>query len=610
VVALGNLRAGKTPTQTEVTLARFLFGTEPEPGLAIVSPTRMVGTPQGVGIADSVLDGVFWWSAKTGDLRQVSWSAQLDEPTAIDVTSAGNWLVSDRRSAARFDRDGKRLTVYQPGKKPFKPGGILALKDQVWVSNLATHQIEVFGLTHGEHQTSIGEPGHGPAQFSWPRGLARMPAGNVCVVDMLNNRVQVLSQSGEWIANVGQGGDTVGSFGRPRSVAVGPDGTIFVCDAFSQQVHAFAPNGQPLLAFGGPQSSDNALALPHGLAISTTLPPTDRNLPDGLEPAYYVLVAEQLNNPGVHVYAWLGDYTVEPMLRLPSGRGSYQWAVSPVESTAPNPHWQSDGCEQCHTIADGQALPIPRQQIDALCLNCHDGERAPADPHPIGRPALTAAAQTPANWPTIDGEISCITCHAIREHCDRTLTRPDENPLLLRGFTPQDRRDWCTTCHTAGSGGFNPHERLVSDGVESGDPCLFCHTEVLDIPPDGQRTFDAALRAESSALCMNCHAPHWDFSPRGHLQREVPAPMHEWMVTQEVQLHGSLHLTGRVGEERHPALLPLGDGEVTCYSCHNPHPPDLFSKGSVLGARAEPGHGYDAALRLNWMELCIGCHRQ
>ncbi len=59
-----------------------------------------------------------------------------------------------------------------------------------------------------------------------------------------------------------------------------------------------------------------------------------------------------------------------------------------------------------------------------------------------------------------------------------------------------------------------------------------------------------------------------------------------------------------------PARLPLSDGNVACYSCHNPHQAGLFPPGSVLDARATVPIDAAVALRMNSMELCIACHNK
>ncbi len=613
VRALGNLRVGRPPTEAEVNLANFLFGTDPPSTTALVSPATLAAGPLGVAVCDTVLDGVVWWSFARETVTPVSWTSTLDEPLAIDIAPDGNWLLCDRGAAFRTSPTGSRLTNYRPDDTPFKPTGILAVGDAVWVANAAAHRIEVFAAESGAWQRSIGQPGRGPLGFALPRAMTRTPDGNVCIVDMLNNRVQVISPTGAWIRDIGRPGDAVGAFGRPKAIAVGPDGTAFVTDAFSQQVHAFNRDGQPLLAFGGQAAGRWSLALPHGIAVTTARPPTATALPDDREPDYYVLVSEQLHRPGVRVFAWFGHEAAEL-----TWRDQPPPLVQPTafESSAPNPHWKADACDTCHAItADGAVQPIPPAEIDAGCLACHDGVRAPSDPHPIGRPAVTPVAATPSDWPTPGGELSCITCHAIQRHCDPAAERPRANPILLRGYNVATRQDWCATCHLEPADAFNPHLQPTAAAANDQANCLFCHEAPPPIADNGRRTFAAKLHRQDSRICLSCHVPHWDFSPRGHLGRVVTEEMRQWMVAQERRLGYVTPAPPKSPAAASPALLPLGQNKadqpvVTCYSCHNPHPRGLFPARSVLAAWADEAEGAAVALRLDWMELCLGCHQQ
>ncbi len=608
VIALGTLRGEPSPSKAEVELAVFLFGAEPPPPLTIANPTALAAGHDALFIGDGVLDAVFRWDAVTDRVSELPLATRADHPAALDVAADGTLLLCDARGVVRFAPDGTLRNSFTPPHGAFRPAGILDLGDQVWVSNAAAHTIEVFDPA-GSHRRTLGRNGRGPGEFALPRGLARTPDGHVCVVDMLNNRVQVLDRTGEWVACLGQAGDTPGTFGRPKDVAVGPDGSVFVTDAFSQRVHVFNSDGEPLLAFGEPGSGPGALAIPSGIAISTAAPQTGLPLPADALPAYYVFVGEQLDTPGVRVYAWLGSVQ-STLAALPPAPATH-WRPAFPDAAAINPHWDATRCDTCHSA---ERQTIPTGKVDALCLSCHDGLRAPAEPHPIGRPANTELVATPKAWPTPGETIGCLTCHDIQRHCDVQARRPAVNPGLLRGWDPQRPLQYCSECHRTDVGGrFSPHRQRDAAGRVRDDACLFCHTSVPQIPPDGRRQHDPKLRVDTSDLCLNCHTPHWDLSPLGHVDRPVTPAIRQWMLMREIARKADVSPAELASRARHapnpPARLPLGRGEiVTCYTCHNPHYLGLFPADSELGAMAANESDRRAALRTDWIDLCSECH--
>lgn len=611
VIALGVLRGGPPPSEAQIKLSEFLFGAEPPPQLVIGNPTALAVDGPIVLICDAALDTILGWDAQAQQLKRTCDHPAFAHPFAVAIAPAGQRVICDLNGVWLCDGRGNTSRAYRYEGGPYKPTGVLVVDDTVWVSNSALHRIEVFDLLSGQYLRAIGEQGTGPGQFALPRDMALRPDGNICVVDMLNARVQVLTPAGEPLFQVGQAGDTVGSFGRPKDVAVGPDGTIFVTDAFSQRVHAFTSDGRPLLAFGEPFSGIGELRVPNGVAVSLTPPTAARPDPEH-EAEYYVLVAEQLLDPGVRIYAWLGVEEEEVQVALPVGQ-ALSWTPSFPEATVVNPHWDPQRCELCHEPSQGAYQPIALDETDALCLSCHDGVRAPADPHPIGRPANTELVTTPGAWPTIGGNIACITCHDVVRHCKEGARRPAVNSVVLRDFNPVRPLDYCTICHRPDTGGrFSPHQQRDAQGRVREDACFFCHTERPNMTEEGRRQFDPKLRVESSALCLNCHSPHWDLSPEGHVDRPVTPRIRQWMLMRELSLEHDAppaKLAQMAAQlNRDPARVPLGDGMVTCYSCHNPHYNGLFPPDSELGALAENPVDRASALRTDWIELCSECH--
>lgn len=399
VAALGELLFGRAPTDTQVQLSLFFFGVEPDPPAGLIRPIDVTADGGELYVCDTGLQAVFQRDAEHGAIRPARFDTPPQKPVAIEIAANGDRLVADMGGDAvlRYDRAGELIRRYTLDKTKFRPASALEVDSQVWVTNIAAHGIEVFDRDSAEHLRTIGERGSEPGRFGIPLGMARTPNGNVCVVDMLNNRVQMLSADGEWIRDIGDPGNRVGEFGRPKDVTVGADGTVFVSDA--------------------------------------------------------------------------------------------------------------------------------------------------------------------------------------------SAARPLDNPAMLREFDVVRPYAFCGRCHVSpGTARISPHRQLAADGGLIEETCRYCHNSVPEIPDDGARRSDPDLRITSSQLCLNCHSRHWDFSQRGHVERPMPDTLNR------------------------PAELPLADGNVACYSCHNPHQAGLFPSGSVLGARATVPIDAAVALRMNSMELCIACH--
>jgi len=603
VVALGNLQSGPGPTPTEVKVSMFLFGTEPEPALAFVRPTDVAASGDHLVVCDGGLAALLTWNPTGGVLSPLSTGGPGRHPSALSVTPDGELLVTDPDAGlvCRLGPDGAERVRYKPADGEFRPADAIQIDDQVWVTNVARHAVEVFDAKSGSHTRSFGVRGAGPLEFGMPMGMARCPNGEVCIVDVLNARVQVVGADGRFVRALGAPGDVAGRFGRPRDVAVGPDGTVFVTDGASQRVHAFDAQGRVLLAFGDQRDPIGGLSMPNGICIVKNAP-TGRALPPGFVADYYVCVAEQLLRPGIRVYAWG---------RNPADTARDASRAAPVStSAAPNPHWSAARCGECHRMDGGRPMPIARADVDAVCLNCHDGRRARAEAHPIGRPAITASVSSPKDWPTSDGLINCLTCHDIQRHCTAGPTRPAVNPGMLRHHNPDRPLDFCLKCHTAEeTWRISPHRQVDAGGAMKAETCAFCHTSTPPIPPDGNRRNSPALHAEGSTLCLTCHTRHWDVSPRGHVDRPVPPAFLQAMQARPAP--PSVTRTGAGPQGPSVAdLLPLASGKVTCYTCHNPHDPGLFPAAGVLGVVATQANDKPFALRAASTHLCLSCHEK
>ncbi|MBI5864895.1 MAG: hypothetical protein HZB38_10380 [Planctomycetes bacterium] len=579
VVSLGNLRGGQPPTPTAIKLSQFFFGADPEAPIGLVKPVDLAVLSDGVVVSDSALRTVLKWSASPSTIDFAAQLAPGRSPNALSPAPNGELLVADLSGdVSRVAPNGSVLTRYA-APDSMRPGGAACVGQQVWITNLHHHRIDVFDRQTGAFQKSIGKRGRGNGEFGLPLGLAVTPDGDVCVADMLNARVQVLDSQGAWKMNIGGPGDRIGYFGRPKDVAVGPDGTVFVTDAATQQVNAFDRNGRALIAFGGPADGRDALVLPAGIAVSPGPITSDRIAPSGFNVAYYVLVAEQLSRPGIRVYAWSGRTRPAPE----------DVALAPQKARAraasvANPHWTPDGCKACHgEQSQGSPAPIAADRVDALCVSCHDGKQAIDEFHPIGISVTSDKTHIPADRPLVNGRLGCATCHDIRSHCT-AAGRPADNPVFVRGYYAFQPFSTCNACHAEGNWRVSPHQSQSAVATNSASGCRQCHVSAPKRRDDGTYDFDSSLRVAGVGLCLGCHQMHADPAPDGHLGKRP---------------------------EQMAFSLPLDNGAIYCATCHNPHAPDAEPAAVFSAAgrtRSTSPVDEKKAIRLEYKTLCRNCH--
>jgi DNA-binding beta-propeller fold protein YncE len=77
--------------------------------------------------------------------------------------------------------------------------------------------------------------------LGYPAGVAVDGSGNVYVVDAGNNRVQVFSSAGTYVAQWGAQGSGNGQINTPLGIAVASSGNVYVSDHFNNRIEVFGP---------------------------------------------------------------------------------------------------------------------------------------------------------------------------------------------------------------------------------------------------------------------------------------------------------------------------------------------------------------------------------
>ena len=107
--------------------------------------------------------------------------------------------------------------------------------EHVVISDREHHMIKCY-TSRGEHVWSVGGFGARNGQFVKPAGIAEDALGHLLVADSGNNRIQVLSGSGDWLGVIL--GDHVIELNCPMDVALDDRGHVVVLEA-SGTVHVY-----------------------------------------------------------------------------------------------------------------------------------------------------------------------------------------------------------------------------------------------------------------------------------------------------------------------------------------------------------------------------------
>lgn len=161
-----------------------------------------------------------------------AWGAtEVADGHLLTCAPDGRVAVVDRdaHEIILFDREGRRLgglgtrhgpeaPFSAPSDIAFAPDGTMVVADGYGAS-----RIHRFG-TDGRLLATWGGPGTGPGQFATPHAVWVRPDGTVAVVDRENDRVQILTADGGFVA---QWTD----FHKPMAVFGRADGVLLVTDA-------------------------------------------------------------------------------------------------------------------------------------------------------------------------------------------------------------------------------------------------------------------------------------------------------------------------------------------------------------------------------------------
>ena len=216
-------------------------------------------------------------------------------------------------------------------------------------------------------------------------------------------------------------------------------------------------------------------------------------------------------------------------------------------ASAVDPHGAADGCAECHAT-DGSGALDPSPPPMAACERCHPQTNF----HLVG--VEPEEVDVPPVMRLFGGQVTCATCHD-EPACDG-LPRDARGTDHFRDGPFPSNLALCFACHEREAyQQTDPHRDLrTPDGERNDAVCVFCHQGVPTSETDERVQ---TLRVDPVELCKGCHAH----------QIHVGIPSHLVIAPPE--------MVARVGayNETQEYPIPLGPGgEISCSTCHDPHP--------------------------------------
>ena len=161
------------------------------------------------------------------------------------------------REEARANPTPGPFDYGDPAVLAFLPDGSFLLGDGYWNTRIVKYDAD------GTYLMEWGEAGTGPGQFDLVHGLAIDRAHRVYVADRRNNRIQIFTESGQFIEEWPDVTDPVGVFVDEREA-------VWVISASLHRVLKFSLDGELQHfwgAYGGPGGLAGALFRPHQIDV-------------------------------------------------------------------------------------------------------------------------------------------------------------------------------------------------------------------------------------------------------------------------------------------------------------------------------------------------------
>jgi len=171
--------------------------------------------------------------------------------------SAGNfikmfgWGVDTGANAFETCTSGCQAGISGSGDDQFSNPIDIAIDSSgnIYVVDIKNDRIQIFNSA-GVFQSKFGSYGSGDGQFNDPIDIAIDSSGNIYVIDKGNDDIQIFNSAGVFQSKFGSPGSGEGQFGNPFGIALDSSGNIYVSDAYNHRIQIFNSAGNFIKMFG------------------------------------------------------------------------------------------------------------------------------------------------------------------------------------------------------------------------------------------------------------------------------------------------------------------------------------------------------------------------
>jgi RHS repeat-associated protein len=225
-----------------------------------------------------------------------SGNGQFQFPTLSAVTSSGDLWVADSslNRLQEFNSKGEYVTQFGSsgtGDGQFKfPFGVAINKTtgDIYVADRENYRIQEFsstgtfirafgyGVSDGAEKYEVcttgcraGLMGSKVSEFWEPDGIAIDSSGHLWVVDEVNDRLEEISETGEYINEYGSKGTGNGQLSGPVAIAYDKS-NLYVTEAINDRVQEFSTEGTYVSKFGSEGTGNGQFEVPYAIAAGPT----------------------------------------------------------------------------------------------------------------------------------------------------------------------------------------------------------------------------------------------------------------------------------------------------------------------------------------------------